>query len=170
MLVGMLDTVFRRLGAPLLDRLAGSLAGSLAGRGQVVSLVGFVVSLAGAALISRHFAGIGLIFFALGSVLAALAARLEPQPLGFLFAAVSFAAIPFAFALASPQRALSLIFLLFGMTVEAVARARLGPGFIGEGELLLVFVLLAIFPGGLVAYIAGVLCFVSAGSAARRIG
>jgi hypothetical protein len=160
----MIDRLLERYCAPLLGRFAVSLSG----RGQWLSLSALIISLVGAALISRHLVWIGLGVFALSLGLAAVAAR-QPQPLDFLFAAVRFAALPFAFALDSPERAVSLIFLLFAMTVEAVARTRLGPGVLGAGEWFLIFVLLAVFPGGLVAYGAGVLCFVSVGVASRRI-
>ncbi len=156
----MIVSILQRFFAPSLERLAGRLRG----RGRLLSITAFVVSLAGAALIARHFVWAGLGIFALGLVLGAVAER---TPLDFLFAAVRSGAIVFAFALDNPERAVSLIFLLFGLSAEAVARTRLGPGLIGEGELLLVFVLLAVFPGGLVAYLTGILCFVSAGS--RRI-
>lgn len=161
----MIDPILGRFCAPLLDRFAVPFRG----RGALASYLAFGVSLAGAALISRHFVWIGLGVFALSLVLAAIAAR-QPQPLDFLFTAVRFAIMPFAFALDSPERAVCLIFLLFGMTADAVARTRLGPGLLGAGEYFLLFALLAVFPGGLVAYVAGILCFVSVGVVTRRMG
>jgi hypothetical protein len=161
----MIDPILGRICAPLLDRLVVPLRG----RGPLLSGAGFLVCLAGAALIARHCVWLGLGVFAAGLVLDALATRLGPQPLDFLLAAVRFAAMPFAFALDTPERAIALIFLLFGMTVEAVARTRLG-SILGAGEFLLLFVLLALIPGGLVAYGAGLLCFVAAGFASARRG
>jgi len=162
----MLDAILMRLYAPY----SGRFAAALGGRASFASLAGFVVSLAGAGLIARHFIWTGLSVFALGLVLSALVQRAAPPALDLLFTAVCFASLPFAFALDNPDRAVALIFLSFALTTAMVARVISGPGLIGATELLLLFVFLAIIPGGLVAYLAGILCFVSAGWAARRIG
>ncbi|MDR3527891.1 MAG: hypothetical protein P4L57_11475 [Rhizomicrobium sp.] len=158
----MIDPILQRFSAPYIERFAGVIEK----RGTLLSLAAFLISLAGAALVTRHFVWAGLGVFALGVVLGAL----SRQPLDFLFAPVRSAAMVFAFALENPERAVSLIFLLLGFSAVAVVRTRLGPGLIGEGEALLLFVLLAFFPSGLVAYGAGILCFVAVGWATRRIG
>ena len=159
----MIDPILQRFCAPYRERLGGAFEG----RERLLSLAAFLIGLAGAALIARHFVWAGLGVFVLAVVLAAIPRA--AQPLDFLFAPVRSAAMVFAFALDNPERAVSLIFLLFGLCAVAVARTRLGPGVIGEGETLLLLVLLALFPGGLVAYLAGILCFVAVGWATRRI-
>jgi len=156
----MLDTLLLKVFAPLLDRLVRP------GSGPVLSLVSFLITIGGAALIARHWVWLGFAVFALGCIGAAIAAREAPFAWAPVFEAVSFAAVPFALALHCPQQAVSLIFLLFGMMAAWAARLQFGRSLMGATELLISFVLLSIWP--VAAYAAGVLCFVSAG--ASRIG
>lgn len=152
----MLDALLLKASAPLLDRLVRP------GSGRLLSLVSFVVALCGAVLIARHLVWLGLVVFALSRIAAAIAEREAPDAWAPVFEAVSYAAIPFALALHSPQQAVSLIFLIFGMTAAWAARLQFGRSLIGGGELLLSFILLCIWP--VFAYVAGVACFVSAGA------
>jgi hypothetical protein len=80
------------------------------------------------------------------------------------------AAIPFAFALAMPERALAAMFLLLGLVVRAGSGSMAGESgeLVGKTELFLAFSLACIFPDqfSIIAYVVGVLCFVDAG---RRI-
>ena len=164
----MLDAVLEKLFVPVLDRLADPVGG----RAKLLELVSFCLSLAAAALIARHFVWIGLALFALARILACVVARKSVSNLTEVYAAVAFAALPLAFVLEAPVRALPAVFLMFGFAANAAASLKFGRGLIGSTELLILFVLAAFFPAwfGLIAYVGGVLCFVAAGvSASRRI-
>jgi phosphatidylglycerophosphate synthase len=94
------------------------------------------------------------------------------------------AGIPFAFALALPDRAPAALFLELGLVVNAaaaIAQVRL-TGFvgtvlhragslIGKSELFLAFALACLFPDRLsiIAYAVGILCFAGAGSRVAAI-
>jgi phosphatidylglycerophosphate synthase len=84
------------------------------------------------------------------------------------------AAVPFAFALAEPERALAAMFLMLGLVARAAAAASLpGPmvglpeqnSLIGKTELFVAFALACILPDrfNLIAYVAGVISFLAAG-------
>ena len=164
----MLDAVLERLVAPVLDRFAGPVGG----RAKILELASFCLGLAAVPLIARHFVWIGLAVFALARILAAIAARAWPSDLTEVYAAVAFAALPFAFVLEAPVRALPAVFLMFGLAANAASSLKFGRGLIGSVELVILFVLAALLPAwfGLIAYVGGVLCFVAAGvSASRRV-
>ncbi len=164
----MLDAVLEKLFAPVLDRFAGPVGG----RAKILELVSFCISLAAAALIAVHFVWIGLVLFALARCLAAVAGRAGVSDLTEFYQAVAFAALPFAFVLEAPVRALPAVFLMFGLAANAAASLKFGGGLIGSAELLILFLLAGFFPAwfGLIAYGGGVLCFVAAGvSASRRV-
>src|ERR1043165_5454151 len=116
----MLDAAIRTLIDPPLARAAARLA-PFAPRADAVTLLGFVLGLAAAAAIARHFYLAGLVLFVLNRTCdgldGALARAAKPTDLGaFLDIALDFivyAAIPFAFALADPSRALAACFLVF---------------------------------------------------------
>jgi phosphatidylglycerophosphate synthase len=106
----------------------------------------------------------------------AVARRAGPTAFGAaldrLLGAVSAGAVPFAFALAEPERALAAMFLMLGLVVRAGAEtfhdAKPAPfGFlIGKSELFLAFAAACLFPNwfSVIAYGLGILCFVAAGS------
>jgi hypothetical protein len=162
----MLDALLEKIFAPVLDRFA------MSGRAKVLAFAAFCLSLAGVPLIARHFVFVGLAVFAAGRVLAAVAARSSESDAAEVFSAIAFAAVPFAFVLDAPVRALPAVFLMFGLAANAAAGLKFGRGWIGGTEKVLLFVLAAVLPDwfGLIAYVGGVLCFVAAGvEASRRI-
>jgi hypothetical protein len=164
----MLDAVLEKLSAPVLDRFAGPVDG----RAKLLELAAFCLGLAAAALIARHLIWIGLALFAIARFLAAVAGRAGVSDLTEFYTAVAFAALPFAFVLEAPVRALPAVFLMFGLAANAAASLKFGRGLIGSAELLALFALAALLPAwfGLIAYVGGVLCFVAAGvSASRRV-
>jgi len=166
----MLDAVLGRILTPLLDAVASRIAVPA----KLLDLVAFCIGLAAVVLIARHFVWVGLAVFLAARLLAAVAARSAGDDAAEVFAVVAFAAMPFAFALDAPVRALPAILLMFGMIANAAARLKFGPSLIGAAELFGVFVLAAVLPDwfGLIAYVTGVLCFVAAGvriAASRRV-
>lgn len=164
----MLDTVLEKIFAPVLDRFAGRVAG----RANALELVAFCISLAGVPLIGRHLVWIGLAVFVVGQIVAAVAARAGGGALADIYRAVAFAALPFAFVLDAPVRALPAVFLMFGLAANAAVSVKFGRSLIGVAELLILFILASVLPAwfGLIAYAGGVLCFVAAGvEASRRI-
>jgi hypothetical protein len=162
----MLDAVLEKLFAPVLDRLAGPAGG----RAKLLELVSFCLSLAAVPLIARHYVWIGLAVFVTARILAAVAGRARASDLTEFYQAVAFAALPFAFVLEAPVRALPAVFLMFGLAANAAAALKFGRGLIGSAELVILFVVVALFPAwfGLIAYGGGVLCFVAAGASASR--
>lgn len=104
----------------------------------------------------------------LGSAVARLTAG-EPSDvridriMGLLAAAL----IPFAFALAQPDRALAAMFLLLGLTVWSAARSSDdGVGsLLGKSELFVGYSIACLLPDwfSVVAYVTGTVCFMSAG-------
>jgi hypothetical protein len=164
----MLDAVLERVFAPVLDRLAGPVGG----RAKILELATFCLGLVAVPLIARHFVWIGLAVFALARILACVAGRAGVSDLTEVYQAVAFAALPFAFVLEAPVRALPAVFLMFGLAANAAASLKFGRGLIGSAELLVLFILAGVLPAwfGLIAYVGGVLCFVAAGvSASRRV-
>jgi hypothetical protein len=164
----MLDTVLEKIFAPVLDRFAGRVAG----RAKVLELIAFCVCLAGVPLIARHFVWIGLAVFGAGQIIAAISARADGSELKQIYRSVAFAALPFAFVLDAPVRALPAVFLMFGLAANTAVAVKFDRSLIGVAELLILFILASAFPAwfGAIAYAGGVLCFVAAGvEASRRI-
>jgi phosphatidylglycerophosphate synthase len=190
----MFDAAIRRLIDPPLARAAARLA-AFAPRADVVTSLGFVLGLAAAVAIARHFYLTGLALFVLNRLCdgldGALARAAEPTDLGaFLDVALDFivyAAIPFAFALADPSRALAVCFLIFSFIATsatflsfAIFAAKRGLttdlrgqkslyylGGLTEGtETFLAFAIACIRPDwfSAIAYVFGALCFVTAGT------
>lgn len=157
----MFDAAFGKVFAPLLDRIARRSGG----RAGVLELVSFCIALTAAVLIAGHFVWTGIIIFAVSRIAAAVAARDGDSANGAVFAAVAYGALPFAFVLDAPVRALPSVFLMFGLIAHTAAAFKIGRGFTGGIELFLLFVLAAALPAwfGLIAYTGGVLCFVAAG-------
>jgi phosphatidylglycerophosphate synthase len=82
------------------------------------------------------------------------------------------AAVPFAFALAMPERALAAMLLMLGLVARAGAGSEAGvPLLVGKTELFLAFALACIFPDrfSVIAYAVGILCFISAGQRVARM-
>jgi hypothetical protein len=164
----MLDAALRKAFASVLDRFSGLVIG----RTKILELVAFCISLGAAGLIVRHFVWIGLVVFAIGRLIAVVAARAGTGDMAAVYHAVAFAALPLAFVLDAPVRALSAVFLMFGLAANAAVALKFGRSLIGVVELLFLFVLASALPDwfGLIAYVGGVLCFVAAGvEASRRI-
>lgn len=89
-----------------------------------------------------------------------------------LFDLILGAAVPFAFALAMPERALAAMFLMLGLVAWTGAGTATNESeLVGRTELFLAYVLACIFPDrfSVIAYVVGVLCFISAGQRVVRI-
>ncbi|MBV9541420.1 MAG: CDP-alcohol phosphatidyltransferase family protein [Alphaproteobacteria bacterium] len=84
------------------------------------------------------------------------------------------AAVPFAFALAEPDRALAAMFLLLGLVARAAASTAVSgdntPLLVGKSELFVAFAAACVFPQwfSIIAYVTGILCFVAAGVRAAQ--
>ena len=184
----MLDAPLRKLFTPALARAAGVLAGPGA---DALTAAGFVVGLAAVPAVATGHYWIGLALLLLNRLFDALdgavARRTRTTNLGaFLdraFDLIVFMGVPFAFALADPSRALAGVFFVFaiaasGATVlvfEVLAARQSSPGDIVAGhlgrlmentELTLALAVACIVPAwfGVVAYVAGVMCFIAAGT------
>jgi hypothetical protein len=158
----MLDALLARLFGPALDAV-----GRRFGRGAAaLALFAFVLGLAALPLIAFRHYWPALAVFVAGRIVSAVAARAaDGNAAGPVMDAVSFAALPFAFALADPSRALAAVFVMFALSAQSAAALRFGRGLIADTELLIAFAVPCVFPAQFpaVAYILGVLCFVSAG-------
>lgn len=162
----MLDAVAEKLFASLLDRCA-SFVGQEA---KIPSLIAFLVSLTAVPLIARHFVWLGLAVFALGRLIGAIADRAGDNPLGPIYSSVALAALPFAFVLDAPVRALAAVFLMFAIAANSAVTIKFGRTPMAAVELLLVFFLAGLLPDwfGPIAYGGGGLCFIAAGIGASR--
>lgn len=175
----MLDAVLRRNFEEYLTPVAARLA---AWRIQADALTASAFVLTAVAVFDiahQHFYfGLGFLTAArLADVLGgAVARRVGPTAFGAaldrLLGAVAAGAVPFAFALAEPDRALAAMFLMLGLVVRAgsdlVQSPRPGQvGFtVGRSELFIGFAAACLFPNwfSMIAYGLGILCFVAAGS------
>ncbi len=169
----MLDPILRRRSETALTPAARRLAGWGIGA-RMLTLAAFAAGAAGLVVIGhRHYLP-GLALLALAGALDALdgpVARLGggSAPLEQVLSLVLAAAVPFAFALAEPDRALAAMFLMLGLVARAGA-ATIQPSalgsLIGKTELFIAFALACVFPQwfSLIAYAVGILCFVAAGS------
>jgi phosphatidylglycerophosphate synthase len=182
----MLDSLLRR---PF-DRLLApvGLALSHMTSANALTLAAFVCGVAALPDIrfQKYFFALGfLILRAVFDVLDGSVARVRgPTAFGayldqVLDLAVS-AAVPFAFALAQPDRALAAMFLMLGLVMRAGAAVGVRPGktgvtavvldqtgmLVGKSELFIAFALACVFPAwfSVIAYVVGILCFVAAGS------
>jgi phosphatidylglycerophosphate synthase len=189
----MLDAPLRKLIDPPLARMAAGLI-ALGVSADALTVAGFVLGLAALPdIATRHYwTGLALIFLSrlFDGLDGAVARRTRSTELGaYLDAALDFildASVPFAFALADPGRALAALFLLFGFvasgsTFLAFAATRRGPaagpvGLSDASQTTIAFALACVFPDwfGVVAYVLGVSCFVTAGArvaaAVARLG
>ena len=182
----MLDAPIRRIAASPLERLADALA-NLGVGANALTLGGFTMGLAAAALIADSLFLQALVFLALNRLADVLdgmvARRTQPTELGaFLDATLDlfvYAAIPFGFALVHQQDALAAAFLLMGLMVAATpglaarafaprAEMRTAPvhpfALVGHSETFLAFALMCVAPRWMfspLAYFYGVLCITS---------
>jgi phosphatidylglycerophosphate synthase len=189
----MIDDQIRKVTDPLYARTAEALAWRNVRPSQVV-LFGFVLSIVAVPAIATGHYLVGLVCIALGRSIDGLGSAVKRQTrasdLGdFLDIALEYiycAAIPFAFALADPTRALAACFFIFAFTVSAATflayskfaakrglDAKVGgirgvshlAGLTDGAEAFIAFAIACIHPEwfGVVAYVFGVVCFVSAG-------
>ena len=189
----MINDQFRKVTDPLYARAADALAWRNV-RPSWIVLLGFVLTIAAMpAIITGHYIA-GLICIALGRSVDGLGGAVKRQTrasdLGdFLDIALEYiycAAIPFAFALADPSRALAACFFIFAFTVSAATfltylrfAAKRGvdvkfdgvkgvshlAGLTDGAEAFIAFAIACIHPEwfSIVAYVFGMICFVSAG-------
>jgi hypothetical protein len=154
----------RALDAPL-ARAAGraSALGLSAGRLLVAGLLVGLLALPAIAL-GRFWVGFALI---LASRAAALVGRVNAPELAATLAAIFFASLPFAFALADPTRALAAAFALFGfvafLSVRRVDR-------VAELVCTFLFAVACAVTGwfSLIAYALGIACFAAMGATLAR--
>jgi phosphatidylglycerophosphate synthase len=189
----MLDAAMRKLIDPALAAAAERIV-PLGATANALTLAGFASGIGAVVAIggSRYLAGLALIALnrACDGLDGAVARRTRPTDLGaYLDISLDFvvyAALPFAFALADPSRALAASFLIVSFVATgttflafAIFAAKRGLstevrgkkslyylGGLTEGtETFIAFALMCAFPQSfaLVAYIFGVLCFVTAG-------
>jgi phosphatidylglycerophosphate synthase len=162
---------------PLLRRQLDVPLATAAGRLQLwkvpataITILAFAASAAAMLAIAHrsYLPGLALLSLAgLCDVLDGALARREGETAGGAFldrllSTVAAAGMPFAFALAEPDRALAAMFLLLGLVVRVAAD---GARLVGKTEIFVALALACLFPGwfSVVAYGLGILCFVSAG-------
>jgi phosphatidylglycerophosphate synthase len=183
----MLDTIFRRQTdgylSPVAARLVGFRVrpGALTTSAFVCNAVALLDIGHRAYLFGLGFLVLGRLFDMLdGPVARKVGASAFGAYLDFTLDLIVSAGIPFAFALAEPDRALAAMFLMLGLVARAGAmagavRAKTGnladalgwAGLlIGKSELFVAFALACVFPNwfSIIAYAIGILCFIQAGS------
>jgi phosphatidylglycerophosphate synthase len=180
----MLDATVRRIVTSPLEPLADTLV-RFGVAANALTIGGFAMGLIAAAFIANEAFLPGVIFLALNrttDILDGMVARRTRTSSVGMFLDTSldlfvYAAIPFAFALAHQQDALAATFMLMALMVAAVpemtVQAFLRNGakqrvhaLCGHSETFVAFILLCIAPRwmfSLLAYLFGVLYFVSAG-------
>lgn len=154
-------------------------------RAQPLALTGLALGFLAVPFIahSAYLVGLGLVVLSrLLGVLADGVARQVPgrAPDDFLTRVLTLiwsASVPFAFALADPERALAAMFLMLGLVARMAADTddtRITPGTgteavggdsVGEAELSTIYAALCVFPHwfSVVAYALGIACFVMTG-------
>jgi hypothetical protein len=137
----------------------GLSAGRLLAAGLLIGLLALP-----AIALGRFWAGLALI---LASRAAALVGRVNAPELAAKLAAIFFASLPFAFALADPTRALAAAFALFGfvafLSVRRVDR-------VAELVCTALFAVACAVTGwfSLIAYALGIACFAAMGATLAR--
>lgn len=189
----MLDTVLRRYTDGALAPVAARLAGWRVAANSL-TMAAFVCGLVALFDIGHRLYLSGLVLLAIAAIFDSLdgplARREGPTALGayldLFLGLVIAAAVPFAFALAQPDRALAAMFLMLGLVARAAAaasEARLADGgllaktlgqgalLIGKTELFAAFAIACLFPDwfSIVAYVVGILCFVAAGARVAEV-
>ena len=175
----MLDSLLSRYAAPRLAPVGGRLSASVST--WVLTLAAFATGAVALPMIGyrKYMVALGLLVLrALLDVLAGAVARAAQGPariggmLDRVLDLVLSAAVPFAFALAMPDRALPAMFLMLGLVARAgVPPETREPVLVGKTELFVAFALACIFPDrfSVIAYVTGVLCFISAGQQVARV-
>jgi phosphatidylglycerophosphate synthase len=182
----MLDPLLRRASDPVLGPLGARL--SRLTSANALTLSAFVCGVVALPDIrfQKYFFALGfLILRAVFDGLDGAIARVEgPTRFGaYLDQVLSLAigaGVPFAFALAEPDRALAAMFLMFGLVIRAGAAVGVRPSgagvlgvaleqsgmLVGKSELFIAFALACVFPQwfSIIAYAVGILCFIAAGS------
>jgi len=182
----MLDNPLRQLVAPALVPAAGTLARRGLGA-DALTVIGFVAGLAAIPAIAMHHYWIGLALIFLNRLFDALDGAVARHThvtgrgafLDMTLDLIVFAGLPFAFALADPSHALAGAFLIFAIAASGASAIFFNVlkegggnlfGYIGrimeDSELTLAFAIACIVPAwfGVIAYVVGVLCFVTAGA------
>lgn len=189
----MLDEPLRKWVDPLYTKAADALAWRDIRPSRVI-IAGFLLSIAAfPAIVFGHYI-VALVLIASGRSVDGLGGAVRRQTratdLGdFLDISLEYiycAAIPFAFALADPSRALAACFFVFAFTVSAATflayskfatkrgiDVKVGgvkgvshlAGLTDGAEAFIAFTIVCIHPEwfGIVAYVFGIICFVSAG-------
>lgn len=135
--------------------------------------VGFVLALSSVPLIASGHNWLALPVLLLGVLISAIGranANVRVAALSAAFDFIVFAAVPFAFALADPARALAAAFLLFGMIAAGAAALFANEdrelANIDIASCIFAFALACLVPQwfSLIAYVLGLLCFIAAGA------
>ncbi len=182
----MLDQFLRRPIEPLLAAPAARIAG-FGISADSITAAGFVLGIAALPDIGHRDYLIGLGFIALsrlfdiadGAVARIKGTTVFGTYLALVLDLVWSAAVPFAFALGQPDRALAAMFLMIGLVARAAVLTAdvrlkagtsgtvlgLGGDLVGKSESFVAFALACIFPDwfSIIAYVLGMLCFVMAG-------
>jgi phosphatidylglycerophosphate synthase len=182
----MLDTFLRRVLEPVTAPWAARLAQLTSANALTLSAFVWGVAALSDIRFQKYFLALGfLVLRGIFDVLDGAVARVRgPTTFGTyldqVLNLVISAGIPFAFALAEPDRTMAAMFLMFGLVVRASAAVSVktsGTGLlgaalaqtgmlIGKSELFIAFALACVFPQwfSIIAYIVGILCFAAAGS------
>ncbi len=144
----MLDAILRRSFEPYLEPVTTRLAGWRV-RADALTVSAFVLTgVATVDIAHRHFLwGLGFLAAArlADSLDGAVARRVGPTAAGatldLVLGLIGTAAIPFAFALAEPERALAAMFLMLGLVAQAgaaTAPSAVPPVALGRSEFFVV--------------------------------
>ena len=180
----MLDAVLHPRIEPFLANPAARIA-AYGIRADALTVAAFLVGIAGLPDIAQraYLTGLGLItlsrFFdvADGAVARHAGSTRFGAYLALVLDLIWTTSIPFAFALAQPERALAAMFFLMGLVARAAALTadvrlagapttpELASNLVGKSEIFVAFALACIFPDwfSVIAYALGILCFVMVG-------
>ena len=181
-LFAMLDALVRRFTSPVLAGPVQRIA-ALGIGADALTTSGFVIGIAALPAIARHayLLGIGLIVLSRVCDVAGVAVaqvRGSTRSGIYLERVLEFiwtASVPFAFALAQPERALAAMYLMLGLVARAAALSdeskpksdamTIGAEFLGKSETFSAYALACIFPAwfSIIAYALGTVCFVMTG-------
>lgn len=188
----MLEEPLRKITQPLLDQAAAKAEGwGLSA--NAITAIGLLFGIGAGFVLTLHLYAIGILLVLLNRLCDALdgvvARRKGATAFGGVLDSASdfvfYAGVPFGFALALPDSAIAVAFLLFGRTAYASSNYAYAsfakdfkPDAAGTGalhglaslcdapETFIVFLLMCMYPNsaGLFCYIYGALCFVAAGA------
>ena len=151
--------------------------------GDALTTSGFVIGIAALPAIGRHAYLLGLGLIALSRIcdvvgIAVSQVKGSTRSGIYLERVLEFiwtASVPFAFALAQPDRALAAMYLMLGLVARAAALSdesklksgalTIGAEFLGKSETFLAYALACVFPAwfSIIAYALGTACFVMTG-------